>query len=95
MLTIDAKMLKMRTTIRIDDDLYRRVKAAAARRGQTVGALIEDAIRVALAPSRAPADAVAELPVFGGSGVMPGVDLADPRSLRDVMDEGARIDALR
>lgn len=88
-------MLTVRTTIRIDDDLYRRAKATAARRGQTVGALIEDAIRVALAPPRTPAEAVAELPVFGGSGVMPGVDLADPRSLRDVMDEGAGVDALR
>lgn len=85
----------MRTTIRIDDDLYRRAKATAARRGQTVGELIEDAVRIALRPARSRSAEVPELPVFGGSGVVPGVDLADPRSLRETMDEGVGIDALR
>ncbi len=59
----------MRTTIRIDDDLYRRAKARAASSGQTVAELIEDAVRVALRPRRGDESVVAELPVFGGSGV--------------------------
>ena len=49
----------MRTTIRIDDDLYRRAKASVARRGQTVGELIEDAVRLVLRPRNT---AVAEIP---------------------------------
>jgi Arc/MetJ family transcription regulator len=85
----------VRTTIRIDDDLYRRAKAAAARRGQTVGELIEDAVRVALRARPAPPASLPALPVFGGSGTLPGVDLADPRSLRDLMDEDRGLDALR
>lgn len=85
----------MRTTIRIDDDLYRRAKATAARRGQTVGELIEDAVRTALAPRSTGPAAVPALAVFGGTGTLPGVDLTDGRSLRDVLDEGAGIDALR
>ena len=84
----------MRTTIRIDDDLYRRAKATAARRGTTVGELIEDVVREALRP-RAPKTVVPELPTFGGGGVLPGVDLDDPRSLRDLMDQGSTGDALR
>jgi hypothetical protein len=87
----------MRTTIRIDDDLYRRAKAAAARSGRPVGELIEDAVRDALAPARSP-EVVRPLPRFGGSGVRPGVDLTDLRSLLDVMDaptDGAEVDALR
>ncbi|MBO0866696.1 MAG: CopG family transcriptional regulator, partial [Mycobacterium sp.] len=35
----------MRTTIRIDDELYRAVKAKAARSGRTVAAVLEDAVR--------------------------------------------------
>ena len=85
----------MRTTIRIDDDLYRRAKARAASSGQTVAGLIEDAVRVALRPRRGDESVVAELPVFGGSGVMPGVDLADSGALRELMDEGRTVDALR
>ncbi|WP_250578262.1 ribbon-helix-helix protein, CopG family, partial [Mycobacterium tuberculosis] len=34
----------MRTTIRIDDELYREVKAKAARSGRTVAAVLEDAV---------------------------------------------------
>lgn len=75
----------MRTTIRIDDDLYRRAKAAAAKSGRTVGELIEDAVRDALEPA-VPTSETRPLPRFGGSGVHPGVDLTDPRSLRDLMD---------
>lgn len=85
----------MRTTVRIDDDLYRRAKADAARRGQTVGELLEDALRAALRRTATDAPAPPELPVFGGSGTMPGVDLDDPRALADLMDAHGESDALR
>jgi hypothetical protein len=84
----------MRTTIRLDDDLYREVKAQAALEGRTVGEVIEDALR--FRRQRRQADAsVGPLPVYGGSGVMPGVDLGDMAALRDVMDADERVDALR
>lgn len=84
----------MRTTIRLDDDLYREVKAQAARDGRTVGAVIEDALR-AQARRRATEASIEPLPVYGGTGVLPGVDLGDNAALRDVMDAGERLDALR
>ena len=80
----------MRTTITIDEDLYRRAKATAARHGRTVSELIEDAVRESLRPRRGLTSEVAPLPTFGGSGVLPGVDLADFRSLGDVMDADRR-----
>jgi len=84
----------MRTTIRLDDDLYREIKAQAALEGRTVGEVIEDALR--LRRQRGHVDASFEpLPVYGGSGVMPGVDLGDMAALRDVMDADASVDALR
>ena len=83
----------MRTTVTIDDALYRRVKSHAAQSGRTVGAVIEDAIRASLAGSRPKLDAV-DLPVYGGSGVQPGVDLTSNAALRDTMDENVAINAL-
>ncbi|HZO50506.1 MAG TPA: CopG family transcriptional regulator [Gaiellaceae bacterium] len=80
----------MRTTIRLDDDLLTRAKRAAVERGTTLTAVIEDALRRALAPA-ARAKARQELPTFRGDGLQPGVDLDDSASLLDAMDEpGAR-----
>ena len=47
----------MRTTIRIQDELYRRAKSRAAAGGRSVGEFIEDAIRDALdSRTTSPAD---------------------------------------
>jgi len=88
-------MQTVRTTVRIDDDLYRRAKADAARRGQTVGELMEDALRAALRRPPRDASELPELPVFGGGGTLPGVDLGDSRALSDLMDAESGLDALR
>ncbi|MFN8122374.1 MAG: ribbon-helix-helix protein, CopG family [Thermoleophilia bacterium] len=85
----------MRTTIRIDDALYRSVRLRAAETGRTIGGVIEDALRSALAQPAAPAAEIEPLPVFGGSGVMPGVDLADNRRLADLLDDDTPLVALR
>lgn len=85
----------MRTTIRIDEGLYRRAKARAAQTGRTVSEVIEDAVRDALKPRRAGEREAPPLPVFGGTGVLEGVDLGSSASLRDVMDAAEATDALR
>lgn len=86
----------MRTTLRIDDDLYRAVKALAARAGRTVGEVVEDALRRALSastPGMRPS--LPALPVYGSGGVLSGIDLTSNSELRDVMDAGKTTDALR
>lgn len=85
----------MRTTIRIDDDLYRRVKARAAETGRSVGEVIEDAVRASLQPRPLPVSELPELSVFGGSGVIAGIDLTSNAALRDAMDEAVDVAALR
>lgn len=57
-------MMWARTTIRIDDELYRAVKEHAARSGRTIGAVIEDAIREAFR-RREHAGDVQPTPTFG------------------------------
>ena len=85
----------MRTTVRIDDDLFRRAKARAAQNGQTVGELMEDALRAALRPKRRSGGELAPLPVYGTGGLLPGIDLADNAATLDQLDEGEPLHALR
>jgi hypothetical protein len=86
----------MRTTVRIDDELYRAVKERSARTGHTVGQIIEDAIRRALAPSQDErAQPLPPLPTYGGSGVLPGVDLTNNAALRELLDGDEPVHALR
>jgi len=78
----------MRTTIRMDPDLLRRLKELAVRRGTTLTRVIEDAARQLLAGRQGPA-AVKErirLPTYAGRGLHPGVDLDDSAALLDLMD---------
>lgn len=85
----------MRTTVRIDDDLYRAVKERAARSGRTVAAVLEDAVRVGMRP-RQPSDRPRYVVRASGTGgLRPGVDLASNASVQEALDEGVSLDALR
>lgn len=85
----------MRTTLVIDDDLFRDLKQAAARRGCTITSIVEDALRVALLVDEGEHELV-DLPVAGeDGGLLPGVDIYDGRRLRALLDEGRSADALR
>lgn len=80
-------LLCMRTTIDINDELLRAVKAHAAGGHKTLKATMEQALREFLAgPRRAVVDAP-PVPVFrGGRGVQPGVDLTDNAGLEALMN---------
>jgi hypothetical protein len=79
----------MRTTVRLDEGLLREAKAEAARRGETVTALIEKGLRLVLAASRRTAPgARVTLPVSSATGgTRPGVDLDDSDALLDLLDQ--------
>ncbi len=85
----------MRTTIRIDDDLLRMLKERSAQTGRPVGALIEDAVRAALLRDQEGVAHLRPLPTYGGSGVLPGVDVSSASALLDEMDRDESTDALR
>lgn len=59
-----------------------------------MGEVIEDALQ-AQARRRAADVPIEALPVYGGSGLLPGVALGDNAVLRDVMDGDEPLDARR
>ena len=76
----------MRTTIDVNDELLRAVKAHAASESTTLKKILEQALREFLAGAdRGPSDAP-PIPVFRGGGVRPGVDLTDNAALEAMMN---------
>jgi hypothetical protein len=87
-----------RTTIMLDDDLMRRAKQSAAKRGITLTALIDEAVRERLARKPTPADKDDwVLPTFGDPNgkVAPGFDITDGASVQEFLDRGLPIEKLR
>lgn len=85
----------MRTTIAIADELLAAAKRRAQQRGQTLGSLVEDALRRELAADSHTAPRPA-IPVFtGGSGPRPGVDLRSNRALHEALDDDVDLNARR
>ncbi|MEI8260217.1 MAG: hypothetical protein WCG77_01780 [Actinomycetes bacterium] len=81
----------MRTTVTIDDTLYREARTVAAARDCTVGSVIEDALRHHLRLLHEARDAhdqnLPELPTSPGK-PRPGISIDDNAAVRDVLDEG-------
>jgi hypothetical protein len=72
----------MRITVRLDNALLEQARREAFRRGETLSALMEEGLRLALAQR-----ARVVLPVCrAGGGVLPGVDLNDSAALADHME---------
>lgn len=78
----------MRTTVRLPEGLLRQVKAEAARRGETVTALIERGLRLVLSGSgRGPKRKRVILPVSRATGGTHwGIDLDDSSALLDALE---------
>ncbi len=80
-------LLCMRTTIQIDDQLLKEAKKLAAETGRTLTAVIEEALRMALARTRdTRTRRKVRLTTCGGKGLQPGVDLDDSAALLDLME---------
>lgn len=71
----------------IDDGLLAAAKAVAASTGTSLGAVVDDGLRLLLARrALSPTAQPPVLPVFGGSGLRPGVDLEDKDGLAALLD---------
>ncbi|MEP6649775.1 MAG: ribbon-helix-helix domain-containing protein [Lapillicoccus sp.] len=79
----------MRTTVTINDDLLRELKALAAREDRTIGSVLEDAIRQLLDQPRPAAQKRIPLPIYEPRvpGLRPGVDLFDREGLAEILGD--------
>ncbi|WP_159623247.1 type II toxin-antitoxin system VapB family antitoxin [Ruania rhizosphaerae] len=78
----------MRTTVNIDDAVLRQARRRAGERGETLGSLVEEALRRVLAETEERRPPVS-LPVFSGdTGPLAGVDLTSKESIEEAIDGG-------
>jgi hypothetical protein len=76
----------MGTTVQLDDTLLREAKSLAARRGMSLTALFEEALREKLScGAEVRGDRPERLPTFRGRGPQPGVDLHRSADLEERM----------
>ena len=75
-------IINMRTTLLIDDKVFKDAKQAAAARGTTLSEMVTRTLREALAEKPAPS-APFSMPVYGTPGAGPGHSPADLATLRD------------
>lgn len=82
----------MRTTVSVDDQLLAAARRRARLRGETLGQVLEAALRRELAAEDDAGTAV-PIPVFtGGTGPRPGIDLTSNRALHEALDEDVGLD---
>lgn len=85
----------MRTTVSISDELLAAAKRRARERGQTLGDVVDAALRRELVAPTSLAERPA-IPVFrDGTGPRPGIDLTSNRALHEALDDGLELDARR
>jgi hypothetical protein len=84
----------VRTTIDIHDPLLERAKRFAAKRGQNLADIVNDALTEKLGREEHPAAVTrpVKLPTFGAGGTQPGVDLHDNASIQSALDDVHRRD---
>jgi len=79
----------MRTTLNISDDLLAEAKVLAVRTRRSIGAVVDDALRVLLRSDDPAAAAAWTFPTSGAGGLQPGVNLDDTEALADLMGDNA------
>jgi plasmid stability protein len=78
----------VRTTIKLDDEVFRAYKRRAAERGTTFAQEVEDALRADLHARReSTVDEPFETLVILGDGSRALIDVNDNRALQELMDE--------
>ena len=80
-------LIHMRTTIEVNDDLFRRAKQLAAAEGVTLREIVESGIRSELARRRRGRYRIPDRS-FGGEGIRPGIVEGDWGSVRDIIYAG-------
>lgn len=79
----------MRTTINISDDLLAEAKVLAARTHRSIGAVVDDALRVLLSRPAESSSVPWSFPTGGAGGLQAGVNLDDKEALAELQGDNA------
>ena len=79
--------LCMRTTLNLDDALMKSVKKEAASSGRTMTEVVDQALRISLAPKAESGEPFRLKMVTVKGRRLPGVDLTDRAALYDLMEK--------
>ncbi len=74
-----------RTTLVLDDDLFRQIKQEAARQGETLKAFLNSLLRRVLSAKKPAKPYKLELRPFKNL-LKPGINIADRNELYEIMD---------
>lgn len=77
----------MRTTIKLDDEVFKAYKRRAAERGTTLASEVEAALRADLHERGTASVPRFTMPVFRGGGDPALVDVNDNKAIWDLLDE--------
>jgi hypothetical protein len=78
----------MRTTLQLDDQVFRAFKRRAAERGTTLAFEVEQALRADLAArAQAAASEPYRVRTFRGNARVPGVDINSNAALAELLDD--------
>jgi hypothetical protein len=76
-----------RTTVRLPEELMDRARRKAAAEGRTLTSLIEEGLRVVIAPKKAKARPLGPLPVSSATGgFYPGIDISNSAAIQEMED---------
>ena len=75
----------MKTTLNINDAVMRELKREAAKRGCTMGVLVESALRLFLKASKKPPAELPPLPTFNGGREL--VDFSNREAMYDALED--------
>lgn len=78
-------MIWVKTTVEISDELLKRSRRLAKRRGTTLRAILEEGLRLALKAHRQPPPADFKLPTFGEHGLTDEFRNAPWEKIRDTI----------
>jgi len=78
----------VRTTVKLEDSLYSEIKVLAAKSNDSVGSVLEDALRFYLLEHELrQSRPLADLPTWNAGQIAAGIDLNDNSAIFDFLDE--------
>lgn len=75
-----------RTTLLLDESLYRQAKSLSQKQGTTLTQVVNDLLRSSLQVVKKKPSSDVKIPRHRNNGPRPGIDIADRQALYEILD---------